>query len=197
MTDGTSIDLAGGWPAWRVLVDGGRKICILPVMNGLGLTNLATFGFDKLFPVLPYEVARPWCALAGAAAAPLDSLNGFTRLTNPLAEIQGIEAYWSTKGTRTPEEKRIYQAVLDSLEEAREAWSDMALPEDIKGAGLNLVDSGLRGEFPVADAAAKLLQGERTSTIELLEAFIHGLTVFDCLLEGPPFQDSPPEAPLG
>lgn len=196
-TDGTSVDLAGAWPAWRAVVDGGRKICILPMMNGLGLTNLAICGFDKLFPVLPYEVARPWCSLARIEAAPLNLLNDFTRLTNPLLELQGIDAYWHYKGTTTPNEKRLYQTVSDSLEEARKAWSSMAVAEDIKRAGLHLVDAGLSGEFTIADAAAKLLQGERTPTIELLEAFVHGLTVFDCQLTGRPFKALPSEAPLG
>lgn len=180
-TDGTGVDLASGWPAWRAMVDGGRKICILPVLNGFGLTSVASFGFDRLFPVLPNELAQPWCALAGITPAPVDSLNGFTRLTNPLAELQGIDAYWSSKGTRTPEEERFYQTVLQSLDEARAAWNSMALTDDIRGAGLQLVDAGLQGEFPIADAAAKMLQGERTQTIELLEAFIQGLCLFDCL----------------
>lgn len=166
-------------------------------MNGLGLTNLAICGFDKLFPVLPYEVARPWCSLARIEAAPLNLLNDFTRLTNPLLELQGIDAYWHYKGTTTPNEKRLYQTVSDSLEEARKAWSSMAVAEDIKRAGLHLVDAGLSGEFTIADAAAKLLQGERTPTIELLEAFVHGLTVFDCQLTGRPFKALPSEAPLG
>lgn len=179
-TDGTGVDLARDWPAWRALVDDGRKICVLPVMNGLGLTNLATSGFDRLYPVLPNELAQPWCAVAGLDAAPLDSLNGFTRLTNPLAELQGIDAYWSSKGTRTPEEERIYQAVSETLDDARKAWSNLGLTDDIKGAGLQLVDAALQGEFPIANAAARLLRGERTETIELIESFVLGLTLFDC-----------------
>lgn len=183
-TDGTGVDLASGWPAWRALVDDGRKICVLPVMNGLGLTNLATSGFDRLYPVLPNELAQHWCAIAGLDAAPLDSLNGFTRLTNPLAELQGIDAYWSSKGTRTPEEERIYQAVFETLDEARKAWSNLGLTDDIKGAGLQLVDAALQGEFPIANAAARLLRGERTETIELIESFVLGLTLFDCQRTG-------------
>lgn len=179
-TDGTGVDLASGWPAWRALVDDGRKICVLPVMNGFGLTNLATSGFDRLLPVLPNELTQPWCAAAGFDEAPLDSLNGFTRLTNPLAELQGIDAYWSSKGTRTPEEERIYRAVSETLDEAREAWSNLALTDDIKEAGLQLVDAAFQGEFPIANAAARLLHGERTETIELIESFVLGLTLFDC-----------------
>ncbi len=183
-TDGTGVDLASAWPAWRALVDGRRKICVLPVMNGLGLTNLATFGFDRLLPVLPNELAQPWCAAAGFEAAPLDSLNGFTRFTNPLAELQGIQAYWSRKGARTPDEERIYRAVSETLQEARGAWSNLALTDDIKGAGLHLLNLGLQGEFPIANAAARLLQGERTQTIELIESFVLSLTVFDCQRAG-------------
>lgn len=179
-TDGTGVDLASGWPAWRALVDDGRKICVLPVLNGLGLTNIATSGFDRLYPVLPNELAQPWCAVAGLDAAPLDSLNGFTRLTNPLAELQGIDAYWSSKGTRTLEEERIYQAVSETLDDARKAWRNLGLADDIKGAGLQLVDAALQGEFPIANAAARLLQGERTETIELIESFVFGLTLYDC-----------------
>ncbi|WP_287917388.1 hypothetical protein [Comamonas sp.] len=179
-TDGAGVDLASVWPAWRALVDDGRKICVLPVMSGLGLTSLATSGFDRLFPVLPNELAQPWCTAAGFEAAPLDSLNGFTRLTNALAELQGIDAYWSTKGTRTPEEERIYQAASENLEEAMEAWSNLELTDDFKGAGLQLLEAALQGEFPIANAAARLLHGERTQTIEVIESFILGLTLFDC-----------------
>lgn len=179
-TDGACVDLASTWPAWRAFVDDGRKICVLPVMNGLGLTNLATSGFDRLYPVLPSELAQPWCAVAGFDTAPLDSLNGFTRLTNPLAELQGIDAYWSSKGTRTREEERIYQAVSETLDEARKAWSNLALTDDIKEAGLQLMDAALQGEFPIANAAARLLHGERTETIELSESFVLVLTLFDC-----------------
>lgn len=179
-TDGKGVDLASDWPAWRALVDDGRKICVLPVMNGLGLTNLATSGFDRLFPVLPNELAQFWCAVAGFDAAPLDLLNGFTRITNPLAELQSIDAYWSSKGTRTPEEEHIYHAVSETLNEARKAWSNLGLTDDVKWAGLQLVDAALQGEFPIANAAARLLHGERTQTIELLESFVLGLTLFDC-----------------
>lgn len=179
-TDGTGADLASGWPAWRALVEDGRKMCVLPVMNRLGLTNLATSGFDRLLPVLPNELAQSWCATAGIEAAPLDSLNVFTRLTNPLAELQGIDAYWSSKGTRTPEEERIYRAVSETLDEAMEAWSNLALTDDIKGAGLQLVETALQGEFPIANATARLLHGERTQTIEVIELFVLELTLFDC-----------------
>lgn len=179
-TDGTGVDLASDWPAWRALVEAGRKICVLPVINTLGLTSLATSGYDRLLPVLPNELARPWCAAAGLEAAPLDSLNAFTRLTNPLAERQSIEAYWSSKGTRTPEEESIYRAVSEILDEARGAWSNLALRDDIKGAGLQLLDAALQGEFQIANAAARLLHGERTQAIEAIESFVLELTLFDC-----------------
>lgn len=181
---GTGVDLPSGWPAWRALVGDGRKICVLPVMNGLGLTNLATSGFDSLLPVLPNELAQPWCAAAGFDAAPLDSLKGFALLTNPLAELQGIDAYWSSKGTRTPEEERINQAVSETLDEAREAWRNLGLTDDVEEAGLQIVDAALQGEFPIANAAARLLHGERTQTIEVIESFVLGLTVFDCERSG-------------
>jgi hypothetical protein len=148
------------------------------------LTNLASSGFDTLLPVLPNELAQPWCAAAGLDAAPLDSLNVFTRLTNSLAELQGIDAYWRSKGTSTPEEERVNQAVSHILDEAREAWRNLGLTDDVKGAGLQLVDAALQGEFPIANAAARLLHGERTDTIEVIESFVLWLTVFDCRLAG-------------
>lgn len=180
--DGTTVVLAESWPAWRSAVDEGRKICILPVIHGLGLTNLATYGFDTLFPVLPHEAAQPWCSVAGVGVAPLASVNAFTRLTNPLSELQGIDAYWNSKAGRTSEEERTYQTVLDTLDQARAEWNNLGIPDEIREAGLALVDAGLRGELPLADAAAKLLQGERTPTMEQLEAFVQGLTMFDCLI---------------
>jgi hypothetical protein len=124
-TDGTTVVLAEIWPAWRAAVDDGRKICILPVMHGHGLTNLATYGFDTLFPVLPHEKAEPWCSIAGVGVAPLASVNAFTRLTNPLAELQGIDAYWNSKAGRTPEEARTYQTVSDALDQAGADWSTL------------------------------------------------------------------------
>lgn len=181
-TDGTTVVLAESWPAWRALVDDGRKICILPVMHGLGLTNLAAYGFDTLFPVLPHEEAQPWCSIAGVRVAPLASVNAFTRLTNPLAELQGIDAYWNSKAGRTPEEVRTYQTVSDTFDQARADWSKLGLTDEVRGAGLALIEAGLRGEFHLADAAAKLLQGERTHTMELLETFLQGLTMFDSLI---------------
>lgn len=89
-----------------------------------------------------------------------------------MAELQGINAYWSSKGTRTPEEERINQAVSETLDEAREAWSNLGLTDDVKGAGLQLVHAALQGEFPIANAAARLLYGERTQTIEVIESFV-------------------------
>ena len=98
----------------------------------------------------------------------------------PLGRAQGIDAYWSNKGIRTPEEERVNQAVSNTLNEAREAWSNLELTDDIKEAGLQLVDAALQGELPIANAAARLLHGERTETIELIESFVLGLTLFDC-----------------
>ncbi|MDD2546682.1 MAG: hypothetical protein PHI55_10435 [Burkholderiaceae bacterium] len=181
-TDGTTVISAESWPAWRAAVDDGRKICILPVMHGRGLTNLATYGFDTLFPVLPHEEAQRWCSIAGVGVAPLGSVNAFTRLTNSLAELQGIDAYWNSKGGRTPEEERTYQMVLDTLDKARADWGNLGLSDEVRDAGSALIEAGLRGEFPLADAAAKILQGERTPTMELLETFLQGLTIFDGLI---------------
>lgn len=183
--DGTTVVLAEIWPAWRAAVDDGRKICILPVMHGLGLTNLAVSGFDTLFPVLPHEKAEPWCSLAGVGVAPLALVNAFTRLTNPLAELQGIDAYWNSKEGRTPEEVRTYQMVSDALDQARADWSTLGRFDEVREAGEALIEAGLRGEFTLADAAAKLLQGERTPSMECLEAFFLSLTMFDCLIADP------------
>lgn len=60
----------------------------------------------------------------------------------------------------------------------------MELADDIKEAGLQLVDAALQGEFPIANAAARLLHGERTQTIEVIESFVLGLTLFDCQRTG-------------
>ncbi len=188
-TDGTTVVVAEIWPTWRAAVDDGRKICILPVMHGLGLTNLATYGFDTLFPVLPPEEAQPWCSIARVGVAPLGLVNSFTRLTNPLAELQGIDAYWNSKKGRTPEEERTYQAVLDTLDKARADWGNLMLPDDFREEGLNFMEAGLRGEIPLADAAAKLLQGERTSTVALVDTFVQSLTLLDCLIAALPPND--------
>ncbi len=180
-TDGATVVLAEVWPKWRASVEDGRKICILPVMHGHGLTNLATSGFDSLLPVHSHEVAQSWCSVAGLRVAPLVGVNSFTRLTNPLAELQGIDKYWNSKATKTPEEARTYQMVLDTLDQARANWSAVGLPDEVREAGLTLIDVSLKGEFPLADAVAKLLQGEGTPTIEILETFTLELTMLDLL----------------
>ena len=111
-TDGVTVALVDSWPVWRASVDQGRKICILPVMQGLGLTNLAASGFDTLMPVLSPEKVQTWCSIAGVGVAPLGSVNAFTRLTNSLVELQNIHAYWKGKEGGTPEEKQIYQTLF-------------------------------------------------------------------------------------
>jgi hypothetical protein len=60
----------------------------------------------------------------------------------------------------------------------------LALTDDIKGVGLQLVDAALQGEFPIANAASRLLHGERTQTIDIIESFVLGLTLFDCQRTG-------------
>ncbi|WP_070358300.1 hypothetical protein [Duganella sp. HH105] len=187
--DGATVVLEESWPAWRASVDEGRKICILPVMHGLGLTNLAASGFDMLFPVLPHEKAQSWCSIAGVGVAPLRSVNAFTCLTNPLAELQSINTYWNGKEERTLDEEWIYQKVLDTLDNARIDWNNLELPDDFRSAGSNLIEAGLKGEFPLADAAAKLLHGERTPTIEIVEILLQRLTLFDCLVATLPPDD--------
>ncbi|MDP2218836.1 MAG: hypothetical protein Q8K34_01360 [Hydrogenophaga sp.] len=167
------------WPTWRAIIGKGRKICTLPVIYGYGLTNLASSGFETLFPVQDYETAQSWCTVAGVSIAPLVTVNAFTRLKNPLAELQGIQTYWNHKAGKTLEEERIYQMVLDTLQQARADWIDLGLPNEIRETVVALIESGLRNEFPIADAAAKLLQGERTHALELLETFVMTLTMFD------------------
>ncbi|WP_143451753.1 ATP-binding protein [Janthinobacterium sp. 35] len=183
--DGTTVVLVDSWPVWRASVDQGRKICILPVMQSFGLTNLAISGFDTLMPVLTPEKVQVWCSTAGVGVAPLDSVNAFTRLTNSLVELQNIHAYWKGKDGRTPEEKQIYQTLLGALDNARADWSNLGLPDGLKDAVLTLIEAGLHGEFPLADATAKLLHGERTSTIEMLEMILVNLTEFDYFLGVP------------
>jgi hypothetical protein len=60
----------------------------------------------------------------------------------------------------------------------------LALTDDIKGTGLQLVDAALQGEFPIANAAARLLNGERTETIEVIKSFALVLTLLDCQRTG-------------
>ena len=179
-TDVTTIIVAEAFPAWRALVGDGRKICVLPILHGLALTNLAVSGFDVLFPVLPHEEAHPWCLTAGVKVAPLTSVNAFCRLTNLLAELQGIAAYWKSKVARTPEEIRVYQAASDALDQGREDWIKLGLPDDVGEAGLALIEDGLRGGFPLVEADVKLLQGEQSPVMGLLQTFLINLTMIEC-----------------
>jgi hypothetical protein len=67
--------------------------------------------------------------------------------------------------------------------------SGLGLSDEVREAGDALIEAGLRGEFSLADAAAKLLQGERTPTIAVVETFVQGLTLFDCLIAALPPDD--------
>ena len=70
---------------------------------------------------------------------------------------------------------------------------------DVNRASLLPVDAPLQGKFPIAKAAARLLNGERTQTIEVIESFVLGLSAFDCArAPGRPQSASraPPETPL-
>lgn len=178
--NGTTVILAEIWPKWRASVEDGRKICILPVMQGHGFTNLATSGFDAPLPV-HHEVAESWCSIAGLQVAPLAAANSFVRLTHPLAELQGINEYWKAKATKTPEEVKTYQMALNTLDQGIADWSTLGLPDKVSEAALAFIEAGLRGDFSLADAAAKLLQGKRTTAIEVVETLTAELTLLDLL----------------
>lgn len=181
-TDGVlTIDIRESWPAFRALVEPGRKIVILPILQDLGLSNLAVSGFDTPLPVFDIEKAKLWCSLAGVRVAPLLSVNAFDRLTSPLAELQSIDAYWNIKMGRNRKEERTYQVASDALNNAIVDWNNLDLPNELREMGLNLIESGLRGELALAGSAARLVQGEATPTIQIIHSFLFTLTAYDCL----------------
>lgn len=160
--------------------ENGRKLCLLPVLRGRGLTNLASSGYATLLPA-PTEDAELWCRQAGVDIAPLPFVNAFTRITRCLGELQGIDAYFERKSQRTHQEECTRQTVLEALEEARHRWHALEVPDELRADGEALINASISGDVLLAADAWKTFRGTESSAMAILNRYLVDLTLFDCL----------------
>lgn len=158
----------------------GRKLCLLPVLRGVGLTNLASSGYSALLPV-PSEDAELWCRQAGVGIAPLPSVGAFTRITHCLEELEGIDSYFERKSQRTHQEDSTRQTVLERLERAIHRWQALDVPDELRADGDALINASISGDLLLAAGALETLRGNENSAISSLSHFLVDLTIFDCL----------------
>ncbi len=177
---GTDITLESISAALHALAEAGRKVCLLPVMRGRGLTNLASAGYSTLLPVTSEE-AHTWCHQAGVEIAPLPRANAFMRITSCLGDILAIEAYWEHKQHRTSSEQDTYQAILGALEESLSHWNSLDISVELRSEGAALIEGSLSGEFPLIAGSLEVLRGTETFAMAPLKELLAQLTIFDCL----------------
>ncbi len=158
----------------------GRKLCLLPVLRGLGLTNLASSGYSALLPV-PSEDAQLWCRQAGVGISPLPTVGAFTRITHCLEELQGIDAYFERKSQRTRQEESTHRTVLETLEEARHQWQALEVPDELRADGEALINASISGDLWLAAGALEVLRGNESSAMATLNRLLIDLTIFDSL----------------
>lgn len=169
-------DLAS-WSTWRAAVDSGRRVCVLPVIQGYALTTFAIAGFDTPRPAR--DDAEKWCILAGTRPLPLVSVAAFTAITNPLSELDGIRTYWATKNARTPPEQHAYDDLLTALGQSRAAFHSLQVPDNVESDLNQFIDAVLAGELHLAAELAGLLRGESGVALEYLGQILQALTEVD------------------
>jgi hypothetical protein len=169
--------IAESWPAWRAFVDESRRICILPVMGGYGMTKLASSGLGTLYP--DTDPAAKWCVLAGVEPLPTPTVDAFSQVSSFLIEAEGIEAYRAAKGELNHDEEAHYRGVVTKLEGARAAFAKLEIPEQLKKLVNELVESNLQGKLPLAPSVNAMLRGEAMRGAELLGGLVHILTMLD------------------
>ncbi|MFC5772055.1 hypothetical protein [Thauera sinica] len=176
----SSVDLATSWATWRAVVEGGRRICVLPVVEGYGLTSFAVAGLDTLNVVR--NEADKWCTVAGVQPLPLINVAALTAITNPLVELDGIRTYWASKGGRTPVEQATYDQLLSALEQSRATFQALQVSAEVTGAVNQFVDAVLAGELSLAAEASRVLVGETGPAWQVLGQLLQAITEVDISL---------------
>jgi hypothetical protein len=165
------------WSVWRAAVDSSRRICLLPVMKGRALPHFALSGFDTLFPAA--DKADVWCAAAGLQPLPCVSVAAFTRISNALVELDGIQSYWAIKGGRTAAEESAHKQAQAALEQAKSAFQSLGIPDESKTLAQQFVDLVLGASLELAADLARLTRGETGVTVQLLGQIVQALTSLD------------------
>lgn len=173
----TLADLATNWAIWRAAVEDGRKICVLPVVAGYGLTKFAVAGFDTPNPA--QDEAKKWCTVADVQPLPVINVAAFTAITNPLVELDGIRTYWASKDGRTPIEQASYDQLLGEIELRRAAFQMLQIPDEVTGIANQFVDAVLAGELKLAAEVSRVLAGETGPAWQDLMQLLLTLTGLD------------------
>lgn len=170
-------DFATIWATWRPAVEAGRRICVLPVVEGYGLTMLAVAGFDAPNPA--QDEAIKWCSMAGVQPLPAINVAALIAITNPLAELDGIRTYWGSKDGRTPLEQATYDELFSTLNLSRAAFQTLQISDEVVGAVNQFVNAVLEGEFNFAAEASRVLSGETGPAWQILMQLLQTLSVSD------------------
>lgn len=172
-----SADFATSWATWRAAVEGGRRICVLPVVARYGLTTFAVAGLDT--PNAVRDEANRWCTVAGVQPLPVINVAALTAITNPLAELDGIRTYWASKDGRTPLEQATYDELLSALNLSRAAFQALQIPDEVAGAVNQFVDAVLAGKLSLAAEASRVLAGETGPALQVLMQLLQTMSVRD------------------
>jgi len=165
------------WSVWRAAVDSSRRICMLPVTKGHALAHFALSGFDTLFPSA--DKAEAWCATVGLQPLPCVLVAAFTRISNALVELDGIQSYWTIKGGRTAAEEDAHRQTQAALQQARSAFQSLDIPNEVRAFVEQFVDLTLSGSLELAADLAKLTRGETGVAVQLLGRIVETLTSLD------------------
>lgn len=170
-------DFATNWTTWRAAIEDGRKICVLPVMENYGLTTLSVAGLNT--PNTVRDEANKWCVVAGVQPLPVINVTAFTAITDPLIELDGIRAYWTSKDGRTPLEQASYDQLLKAIELSRAAFQVLQIPDEVADIANQFVDAVLAGELRLAAEASRVLAGETGPAWQVLIQILQALTMQD------------------
>lgn len=165
------------WSVWRAAVESSRRICLLPVMKGRALPHFALSGFDSLFPAA--DNADAWCAVAGLQPLPCESVAAFTRISNALVVLDGIQMYWTIKGGRTAAEESAHEQAQAALEQARSAFQSLGISDEVKTLAQQFVELVLDASLELAADLARLTRGETGVAVQLLGQIVLALTLLD------------------
>lgn len=176
----TSADIATSWATWRAAIEGGRRICVLPVVEGYGLTTFAVAGFDT--PNAVRDEANKWCTLTGVQPLPLINVDAFTAITNPLSELDAIRTYWANKDGHTPLEQATYDEHMSALALSRTAFQALNIPAEVTSAVNQFVDLVLAGELSLAAEASRVVTGEIGPTWQLVGELLRAVIAADISL---------------
>ncbi|QHE87209.1 hypothetical protein [Hydrogenophaga sp. BPS33] len=176
--DGIS-DLSASWADFRAALGEGRRICILPVLDGYGLTLWAVAGHEV--PFAAQVEALKWCEVAGVRALPTPTVDAFTAVTRPLIELNGVDAYWSFRGRRIAQERTAYDQLRIEVDHKRTDFGTLPIQPEVMEDAERTFAAILNGELNMAADAARVLAGERSEAVMQLEQLTATMMAQDAL----------------